>query len=324
MKQRVFFVDLVFIVICTFALAACAPSGQPPAAPPEISSLKIALLPVVDALPMYVAQKEGLFEKHGVKVEFVPVASAPERDQLIAAGQADGMINEALSTALYNREKTQVQTVRFARAATVDTPLFSILASGKSGITSTDGLKGIEVGISQGTVIAYLTDRLLQAAGLAQGEIKTIAVPKIPDRLNLLNTGELKAATLPEPATSLALQQGSKLILDDTLRPEYSFSTISFRKSVIDQDAQAVRNFLAAVEDATDRINAEPAKYAALLVEQKILPPPLANTFKVPTFVKAGVPNQAQWNDMLAWAKEKGILKQDVSYSESVNPGLLP
>ncbi len=69
---------------------------------------------------MYVAQKEGLFEKHGVKVELVPVASAPERDQVIAAGQADGMINEALSTALYNKDQVQVQIVRYARAATPD------------------------------------------------------------------------------------------------------------------------------------------------------------------------------------------------------------
>jgi NitT/TauT family transport system substrate-binding protein len=324
MEKRFLFSLLASVIIFTLALAACTPAGQPPAAPAETASLKIALLPVVDALPMYVAQKEGLFEKHGVKVEFVPVASAPERDQLIAAGQADGMINEALSTALYNKNKTQVQTVRFARAATADTPLFSILASGKSGITSAEGLKGVEIGISQGTVIEYLTDRLLQASGLATGEIKTVAVPKIPDRLNLLNTGELKAATLPEPATSLAVQQGSKVILDDTLRPEYSFSTISFRKPVIDQNAQAVRSFLAAIEEATDRINADPSKYAPLLVEQKILPPPLANTFKVPAFVKAGVPSEAQWKDMLAWAKENGILKQDVSYSESVNSSLLP
>ncbi len=324
MAHRSLSFTLASVLICGLILAACAPSSQPPAAPAQAVTLKIALLPVLDALPMYVAQKEGLFEKQGVKVEFVPVASAPERDQLIAAGQADGMINEALSTALYNKDKTQVQTVRFARAATKDIPLFSMIASGKSEIASAQELKGVEIGISQGTVIEYLTDRLLQASGLSKDEIKTIAVPKIPDRLNLLNTGELKAAMLPEPATSLAIGQGNKVVLDDTLHPEYSFSTISFRKPVIDQSPQAIRGFLAAIEEATDLINADPAKYASLLVEQKILPQPLANSFKVPIFVKAGVPSETQWNDMLTWAKEKGILKQDVSYGESVNPSFLP
>lgn len=305
------------IALFSLALAACAPAAQP-------VTLKIAVLPVLDALPMYVAQQEGLFEKHGVSVEFVPVASAPERDQLIVAGQADGMINEALSTALFNKDQVQAQIVRYARAATSDTALFSILASGKSEINALQELKGVEIGISQGTVIEYLTDRLLQAEGFAPGDIRTVAVPRIPDRLNLLGTGELKAATLPEPAVSLALQQGARLILDDTAHPEYSFSTITFRKAVIDQSPQAIRGFLAAIEEATQLINANPSKYASLLVEQKVVPQPLAGSFKVPTFVTAGVPTAEQWADMLAWAKDRGLLSQDVPYADSVNPSFLP
>jgi NitT/TauT family transport system substrate-binding protein len=299
------------------ALAACAQTAKP-------VTLKMAVLPILDTLPMYVAQKEGLFDKYKVSVELVPVASAPERDQLIAAGQADGMVNEALSTALFNKDQTRVQTVRYARAATPEGALFSILASGKSEIDTLEGLKGVQIGISDGTIIDYLTDRLLQAEGFAPEDIQTIAVPKIPDRLNLLGTGELKAATLPEPATSLAVQQGSQVILDDTQHPEYSFSTISFRKAVLDQHPEAVRNFLAAIEEATTMINADPSKYSGLLVEQKVVPAPIAGAFKVPTFVTAGVPSQAQWEDMLAWAKEQGLLTRDVSYTESINPGFLP
>jgi len=305
------------LILLSLALPACAPAAKP-------TTLKIAVLPVIDALPMYVAQQEGLFEKHKVSVTFVPVASAPERDQLIAAGQADGMINEALSTAFYNKDEVRVQIVRYARAATTDTALFSILASGKSEIDSPEKLKGVEIGISDGTVIDYLTDRLLQAEGFSQGEIRTIAVPKIPDRLNLLGTGELQAATLPEPAVSLALQQGARSILDDTRHPEYSFSTIAFRKAIIDQSPETVRGFLAAIEEATAMINADPSKYSQVLVEQKVVPAPLAGSFKVPTFVTASVPTQAQWDDMLAWAKENGLLSQDVAYTGSVNASFLP
>jgi len=314
---------LQFAFILSLLLAGCQAGGTVPQAA-ETPSLKVAVLPIIDALPMYVAQSEGLFEKNGVKVEFVPVASAPERDQLITAGQADGMINEALSTALYNKDKLQVQIVRYARAATRDTALFSIVASGKSGINSVAGLKNVPIGFSEGTVIAYLTDRLLQAEGFTKDDLQTIAVPKIPDRLNLLGTGELKAGMLPEPATSIAIQQGGKMIIDDTRHPEYSFSVITFRKATLDEKPQAVRSFLKAVEEATGLINTSPARYGSLLVEQKIVPAPLAASFKVPTFVTAGVPTQAQWDDMLAWAKEKGLLGSDVSYADSVNSGFLP
>ena len=92
MKQKITILFLSFVIL----LSACAPKPQ------AVQTLKIAVLPIIDALPMYVAQQEGLFARQGVNVEFVPVASAPERDQLVAAGGADGTINETLAEAAEN------------------------------------------------------------------------------------------------------------------------------------------------------------------------------------------------------------------------------
>jgi NitT/TauT family transport system substrate-binding protein len=284
----------------------------------------MALLPILDTLPMHVADQEGLFAKHGVKVEFIPVASAPEREQVVTAGQADGMINEAVSTMFYNKEQTQVQIVRFARAATAEQWVFRILAAGNSDIYAVEDLKGVPIGVSQGTIIEYLTDRLLQAEGFGADEINTIAVPKIPDRMALLGTGELAAAMLPEPLSSLAELGGARVILDDTSHPEYSFSTISFRKEVVDQQPQAVQGFLAALEEAVDLINDDPAQWNSLLAEKKLVPEALLETFQVPTFVSAGVPSEAQWTDALDWAKGKGLIDVDVSYADSVTDQYLP
>ena len=320
---------IVFFLLVAFLLvpwaAACSPAAsEQPEATPEPVTLKIALLPVLDALPMYVAQQAGLFEANGVAVEFIPVPSAPERDQVVSSGQADGMINEAVSTLFYNRESTRLQIVRFARTATTDTPLFRILSSGNSGITGPDGLRGVEIGVSQGTVIEYLTERLLEQEGFGADEIATVAVPKIDVRMSLLASGELKAAMLPEPLSSLAEQQGAVVVLDDTRHPEYSFSTISFRKEVIDAHPDAIRGFLAAIEEATRQINADPTRWSAMMAEQNLVPQPVRATFQVPQFPTASVPTEAQWADALAWAKAKGLIDTDVAYNTSVTPDFLP
>ena len=162
-------------------------------------SLKMAVLPIIDTLPLYVAQQQGYFEKHGLAVELVPVASAPERVQLMAAGQVDGTINETLAVMQFNKEGVQVQAVRYALRPVAGYGHFFILASGQSGITTPESLKNVEIGVSQGTVIEYVTERLLQNEGLSSDEIKTIPVPKIPDRMSLLASGELSAGTLPDP-----------------------------------------------------------------------------------------------------------------------------
>jgi NitT/TauT family transport system substrate-binding protein len=310
-----------------FLLSACAPkavSGTSTEAPVNTRPLKIAVLPIIDTLPMYVAQQEGLFAKHGVNVEFVPVASAPERDQLLAAAGADGTINETLAVMLFNKEKPQMQVVRYALRPTEKNGHFFIIASPKSDISSIDGLKGVEIGVSEGTVIEYVTDRLLQADGFTKDEIKTIAVPKIPDRMALLASGELQAGVMPDPLAALVVSQGGRIVADDSKHPEYGFSVISFRKDVIDTQPEAVKSFLAAIEDATALVNADPAKYKNVLSEQKIVPAPLMDTYQPPAFPRAGVPTESEWTDALRWLKEKGILMTDVSYQDSVNASLLP
>ncbi len=316
------------VILLGFAilLSACAPAAQVTTEAPEIKliTLKIAVLPIIDTLPMYIAQQEGLFAKHGVNVEFVPVASAPERDQLIAAGQADGMVNETISTMLFNKDQIQVQAVRYALRPTENAGHFFIIASAQSGITDAQGLKGVEIGVSQGTIIEYVTDRLLQAEGLTSDEIKTIAVPKIPDRMALLASGELSAGVLPDPLGALAVQQGAVIVLDDSKYPEYGFSVISFRKAAIDANPEAIKGFLAAIEKATALLNSDAKKYITVLSDQKLVPPPLLESYNVPPFPAAGVPTEAEWNDALAWAKEKGMLTADVSYADSVNASLLP
>lgn len=298
-------------------LAACSSPAEP-------AALKIAVLPIIDTLPMYAAQQEGLFTKHGVSVEFVPVASAPERDQILAAGQADGTINETLAVMLFNKESAQMQVVRYALRPTEGHGHFFIIASGKSGITDVNGLKGVEIGVSQGTVIEYVTERILQAQDFSPDEIKTIAVPKIPDRMALLASGELKAGVMPDPLASLVVAQGGVIVADDSKYPEYGFSVISFRKAVIDANPKAIEGFLAAIEQATALVNADPAKYKNLLSEQNLVPAPLLDVYQTPVYPTAGVPTQTEWQDGLNWLKEKGMLDVDVSYADSVNASLLP
>jgi NitT/TauT family transport system substrate-binding protein len=317
---------LVLFTLLTIVLSACGTPSTPVVQPPAAGTvtLKLAVIPVIDTLPMFVAQADGLYAKHGVTVELVPVASAPERDQLLQAGQADGTLNETLSVMFFNKDKIQMQAVRYGHMASEGSGHFFILVSGKSGISNVSNLKGIEIGISQGTIIEYVTDRLLAAYGFASAENKYLAVPKISDRMSLLASGELKAAVLPDPLAALAVQQGSKIILDDTSNPKLGASVISFRKEVIDQHPEAIKAFLAAIEEAVGLINSNPSKYSGLLAEKKIVPPPLLKSYVIPKFPTKGVPSEAEWNDVLAWAKAKNLLTVDVAYKDSVNSSFLP
>jgi NitT/TauT family transport system substrate-binding protein len=140
----------------------------------------------------------------------------------------------------------------------------------------------------------------------------------------LLASGELQAGVMPDPLASLVVGQGGVIVANDSAHPEYGFSVISFRKEVIDENPQAVKAFLAAIEEATAMVNAEPANYRDVLSDQNLVPAPLLDAYQPPVFPLAGVPTEAEWMDALSWLRAKGMLDRDVSYTDSVNASLLP
>ncbi len=309
------------IALTAMSLASCAPQT---ATPTQTVKIRLALLPIIDALPVYVADQEGIFARYNIDVEVVPVASAPERDQLISAGQADGMINETLSTFFFNREAPLVKIVRYALTPSPNAGHFFILASAQSGITTPEQLKGVEIGVSQGTVIEYVTYRLLEKAGLKTEEIKTIAVPKMPDRMALLASGDLKAAVMPDPLAALSIAQGAKIVMSDAEYPHYGFSVYSFRTSFLEKNPEAVKAFLQAIEEAVTLINTNPQNFNDILSEQKLVPEPLLANYSAPPYPPAAIPSGIEWNDALQWAQSRSLINVDVSFEESVTDAYLP
>jgi len=309
---------LPILLVVTLVLAGCSKS-------PEASkTIKIAVLPVLDSLPLHVAQANGYFSDAGLTVELIPVGSAPERDQLMQSGQIDGMLNEVVTTLYYNREGSKIKMVRFARIATSAYPVFRILAAKNSGITTVEGLIGVEIGVSEGTIIEYMADRVLQHAGLTADEIIKIGVPKIADRTALLESGELKAAVMPDPLASLLMQKGAVAIIDDTTLPEVSNSVYSFSVETLEKYPAEVKAFLAAVEKAVVEINQNKDAYTDLMVEMKLVPEAAVGKYAIPDFPTASVPSEAQFADALAWTQSKGLVQGELQYKDNIDPSFLP
>jgi NitT/TauT family transport system substrate-binding protein len=300
-----------------FSAAGCRGNAEP-------ETLRIAVLPILDTLPMFVAQEQGIFDQHGVAVELIAVASAAERDQLLQAGKIDGIVTDLVALALYNRDVPRVVAVRYAMTPTRRFAQFRVMAAKASGISQPDGLAGVPIGISEGTVIEYVTERMLEAEGLPAGEIETLAVPKIPERMALLRSGELDAATLPEPLASLVMQDGATVVVDDTRHIETSCSVYAFRQPVLDAHSEAVRAFLEAVSQASQSITADKTSWSDLLAEKNLVPKPLMGSYELPDYPGDQTPSQAQFADAVDWLQETGRLTGEPSYSEAVDASFLP
>lgn len=315
---------------CTSSASAPAPGGEEVDLDPDdleagnrSATLRIAVLPIVDNFPLFMADEEALFEDFELDIELIPVSSAPELSQLFASGQVDGMVTDGLTVAFFNQETIQAQIVRYAQRPSPDAGHFFILAAKESGITTPEDLKGVEIGISEGTIIEYVTDRLLEREGFAAEEITTVAVPKIPDRMALLGSGEIKAAVLPDPLASLAVSQGASIILDDSQSPEYGASVYVFSTNIIDTNPEAVRKFIEVIDTSIRLIAADPEEYRYVLETRELVPPDLLPTYVIPSFPN-GIYTQQEWDDTITWAQEKGLLSVNIPYENVVNDSFLP
>ena len=288
------------------------------------TSLRVGLLPILDVLPMYVADAEGFFKEQKVDVEFVLFASALERDSAFQTGQIDAELNDLVSTALLNKDAERAKVVRLAFKPTSKLAMLSIFAAPTSSrIGSAIDLKGIQIAVSGNTVIEYTTDKLLRSAGLAPSDIKTTEVTKIPVRVEMLLKGQIEAATLPEPFASLAAQQGAKLVVDDR-KDKVSQSVVTFQQEVISKNPEGVRRFLAAYEKGVEAIAEKPDAYRALLIEKAKVPEALQATFVRPEYPRAGVSSREDVESVVEWMVGKGLLSKKLSYEQMVNDQLLP
>lgn len=284
--------------------------------------LRIGTLPIEDTLPFYVAQEKGYFTKEQVAVELVPFQSAVERDSAFQSGEIDGQITDLVAAALLQNAGVDQQIVSITLGVRPEEGRFTILAAPGLGIERLDQLRGTEIAVSQNSIIEYVTDQLLLQQGFLPEEIKKTVIPKIPVRVEMLLNNQIKAATLPDPMAAYAVFKGAKVILDDT---EFNISqaVLIFRKEVLESQEDNVSRLMRAYKRAVLEINAAPESYRALFVEKAGVPEPIKDTYQVAHFSPPAIPTREQFDRVINWMLEKGLLQKALSYDHLVNGGFL-
>lgn len=289
-----------------------APSGEP---------LRVGVLPVLNTLPTFIAQQEGVYDEVGVTVELVPMESARDRSIALQAGELDVSNSDLVGTVLQAAAGTGVKIVRHD-SFTADHRFFSIVTGASSGLDSAEALIAAleadeaQIAISSNTIIEYLATAMLREAGYEPQANDYLEISAIPLRLEQLAQGTVAAALLPEPLTTLATQlQGGTAVLDDN-GIDFVPVALTVRQAVIDQRPGDVCAYLKAYEQAVQAINAEPEQYRQ---NQVRVPDPVRGSYVVPQFAEWRVPSEAEIEAVQAWMMERGMLDEAIAYETLVD-----
>jgi len=293
------------------ALAALAPGSAASA-----EALRVGVLPDADSLPLLVAADEGLFAAESVDVRLVSFKTAVERDSALQAGAIDGAVSDLLAVA------QAVQGGFDLEATSLTDGRYGIVVSPGSRIASLASLAGKDVGISSNTIIQYAAETMLEEGGVPPSDIRSLAVPKIQLRMELLLAGKLDAACLPEPLLSVARAKGA-VLLESSDDAGLGAGVIAFTKEARTSRASDLAAFYRAYWKAASAIDAKPDSYRPFLTAKAGFPGEAVSAFNFVVYKKPRLPSEADVSSVLAWMKRAGTLKRELAYGELVDRRIL-
>jgi len=314
MRREIAIILILIAIVVAIACCGCIRKPQGGEGGIAATKIKIGVMPDEATLPYYVAAQEGIFTNHGLNVEIIPFQSAMERDSALIAGEIDGAENDPVGVALMRNAGYDLKIVSIELQETPSKMRFAIIASPSSNISSVADLNGKKIAISRNTIIEYITDTLV-----GDTAVKKVEVKKVPLRLQMLLNNKIDAATLPEPLASYALYKGARLVISDSmLNRTISRTVIVFRANFLNNNSEAVNEFLAAYGEAVKRINANPEKYRALLVEKTHIPHEIASNYTIATYLQPRVYPETDFDTVIHWLRAKNLLHRTISYEDTI------
>lgn len=307
MKKILFVIAFILILM----LGTVAQAGN--------ITMRFGILPVLDTLPLQVAAKDNLFEKHGLDVELVKFMSALERDTAMQTGQIDAYFGDLIATYLLINQGVPMRIGTTSWRTKPGFPMFGIALSPDSKDRKLGDMKGRKLGLSKSTIMEFLADKMEDHLGVNRGHFNQVEIKKMPIRMQMLMTGQIDAALLPEPLLSLTrLKGGSTLATAEQL--DLPLTVLCFHDKYFKDGGEGYTRFIAAYKEAIKRLTDYPEDYRQLMAETCRIPKPLVAEFPVYPYPMPSLPNSRELKVVLDWMLEKNLLKVRVPDEMALSP----
>jgi ABC-type nitrate/sulfonate/bicarbonate transport system substrate-binding protein len=317
LKTRSLFVSkkFAFVILALaliFVFSACGKDNSTGTATPDkaasakqMTSIRMGYLKSGGQTPQFVADREGFFEKHGLKVERIEFRDASKMVAGIESGDLDILASIPASILSAREQGFDLVTFMQNETAKMEAPDSGAILVGKdSGITSVKDLKGKKIALlSKGSQAAVDALYVLKKNGVDLNTLTLIAAP-FATHADMLNSKQADASFTVDPFTTQIVESGVGKILSynyiDTV-PGQPLGAWWAKRDWVAKNPQIIEAFSLGIKDAIDYLHADEKR------AQKIVADYTSLDLKV---VVEKMP-MINWNynvDPDAWQKENAIL----------------
>lgn len=307
--KRLLVMMMAAVLVLSALVAGC---GSQQAEKKELQGIAIGLMPDIDSVPIIIAEEKGYFAEEGLKVDIQKFKSAMDRDAALQSGNLDGAISDMLAVAFAKAGGFDVKVTSYTDGT------YKLIAGKGDGDVKPQDLAGKDVAVSKNTIIEYVTDRIMASQNMPEDSINKVVIPQIPTRLEMLQSGKLAAATLPEPMGSIAIANGCRFVTDSEEMGVNPGVMMFTAKAVSDKKAE-LQAFYRAYNKAVNYLNEHPQdEYMDLVIEKNGFPDAAKAALKLPQYREAGLPAEKDVSECINWMVQKELIKQSYTYDELV------
>lgn len=227
----------------------------------DSAALKIAVMPTLDCLPLYVAREYKWFCDGKTDIRLKYFTSQIDCDTAILNDRVEGAVSDLVRVARMNKSGAKVKP-QIATAA-----YWQLFTNRNSRIRQLNQLDDKMVAMTRYSVTDMLADHVVDSAKLKSERVFKVQINDVNVRLQMMLNNEMDAMFVTEPQATLARLAKHKVLLD-TRKMNWHMGVIAFReKPMKDVDRKRQYDvFVKAYNQACDSINKNGiARYAHLM-----------------------------------------------------------
>jgi NitT/TauT family transport system substrate-binding protein len=264
--------------------------------------LKVGIMPAVDSAPILLAEKRGYFADEGIDIEIDVYTNAVNRQSALQTGELDGAMTDYI--ALVNNINNG-----FPVKLTLGTDgVFPFLV--RKGFEETEE---IDIGMMEVSVSNFLSEQFLSD----KYKMNKVFIAAIPARLEMIKSGKLDMAIIPEPMASMGELAGlEKRVYENEY--DYMPEGMIFTDKALAEKETAILGFHKAYNRAIKDVIEDEELARDILIEKLKLKPEVKELITLPEYRLGTVPSESYLNRVIKFVEEKQNESIDLSYQDIV------
>ena len=238
----------------------------------DTTKLCVAVMPAMNCLPVYYAERTGLADSLGLEMELLRYQAQMDIDTAITSGHADIAFTDLIRSAKLS--KRGVSITPFASCDEV----LSLISLKTKRVKQVNQMKEQMIAVSRLSATDYWCDRLLDSTRTSYDDIYRPQVNDVRLRAEMLRQGLIDAAMMGEPYATWMTMLGHKRLFQSKGKQPllYAWANISATKG-------QQKAFLELLNEATERMSkaSEAALLRDILKQEYRLPPALVDSMEL-------------------------------------------